>query len=70
MKPSGPILTSPHSPWILNKILLLLLAGTFLGLTGDLRYEHVDKVRHTWTAWIPIAFSIWTLISVSRRIRP
>lgn len=43
--------------WTLNKVLVLLLAGAFLGLTGDLRYEHVDKVRHYWTAWIPIAYS-------------
>jgi hypothetical protein len=57
MKTSGPIMTSPRSPWILNKILAVFLAGTYLGLTGDLRYEHVDKVRHDWTAWIPIAYS-------------
>jgi hypothetical protein len=43
--------------WTLNKVLVLLLASAFLGLTGDLRYEHVDKVRHYWTAWIPIVYS-------------
>jgi hypothetical protein len=44
-------------PWTLNKLLVLLLAGTFLGLSVDLRYEHVDKVRETWIAWIPIVYS-------------
>lgn len=29
--------------WTLNKILVLLLLGAFMGLTLDLRYEHVDK---------------------------
>jgi hypothetical protein len=38
-------------------VLTLVLAGAFLGLIGDLRYEHVDKVRHYWTAWIPIVYS-------------
>jgi hypothetical protein len=48
---------SQTSPWTLNKILVLFLAGTFLGLMVDLRYEHVDKVRHYWEAWIPIVYS-------------
>ena len=48
---------SKSAPWTLNKILVLLLTGTFLGLAGDLRYEHVDQVRNHWTAWIPIVYS-------------
>ena len=48
---------SRNSGWTLNKVLVLMLALTFLGMTGDLRYEHVDKVRHHWTAWIPIVYS-------------
>ena len=48
---------SQRSPWSLNRVLVLVLAGAFLGLIGDLRYEHVDKVRHYWTAWIPIVYS-------------
>lgn len=43
--------------WTLNKLLVLFLTATFLALTADLRYEHVDKVRHHWTAWIPIVYS-------------
>ena len=43
--------------WNFNKIVVLLLAATFVGLTIDLRYEHVDKVRRTWEAWIPIVYS-------------
>ena len=43
--------------WTLNKILVLLLLGAFVGLTLDLRYEHVDKVRKFWEAWIPIVYS-------------
>jgi hypothetical protein len=48
---------SRRSFWTLNKAMVLVLAGTFLGLFLDLRYEHVDKVRHHWTAWIPIVYS-------------
>jgi hypothetical protein len=43
--------------WTLNKIIILVLTGAFLGLVFDLRFEHVDKVRHHWTAWIPIVYS-------------
>jgi hypothetical protein len=46
-----------RSAWTLNKLLVLLLALTWLGLAGDLRYEHVDRVHKHWTAWIPIVYS-------------
>jgi len=48
---------SRNSFWTLNKILILILAAVFFGLFVDLRYEHVDKIRHHWQAWIPIAYS-------------
>lgn len=43
--------------WTLNKILVLLLLGAFVGLPQDLRCEHVDKARKFWEAWIPIVYS-------------
>lgn len=46
-----------RSTWTLNRILVLLLAATLVGLAIDLRYEHVDKVRRLWEAWIPIVYS-------------
>jgi hypothetical protein len=45
------------SSWSLKRWLVLLLTAAFLGLLVDLRSEHVDVVRDTWEAWIPIVFS-------------
>lgn len=43
--------------WTVNKLLALVLTAGFLLLVVDLRSEHVDVVRHHWTAWIPIVYS-------------
>ena len=43
--------------WPLKRWLVVLLTVVFLGLVIDLRSEHVDVVRDTWEAWIPIVFS-------------
>lgn len=48
---------SQLSRWNLNKIIVVFLAGAFLLLDFEIRYEHVDVVRHHWVAWIPIAYS-------------
>jgi hypothetical protein len=45
-------------PWTLNRILTVFLSLTFLGLSFDLRSEHIDVVETHWTAWIPIYFSL------------
>lgn len=49
-------MTANHS-WTLNKVLVLLMTAAYLALVVDLRSEHVDVVRHHWTAWIPIVYS-------------
>ncbi len=46
-----------RNSWTLNKVLVLLLTAGFLALVVDLRSEHVDVVRHHWTAWIPVVYS-------------
>jgi hypothetical protein len=51
------VVMSLRSAWTLNRIIVLLLAGTLFGLTIDLRYEHVDKLQRFWEAWIPIVYS-------------
>jgi hypothetical protein len=43
--------------WRLNRVLVLLLSLTFVGLIIDLRSEHIDVIPHHWTAWIPIYYS-------------
>ncbi len=48
---------SKYPNWNLNKVVVILLAFVFLGLFFDLRYEHVDKLRHHTLAWIPIVYS-------------
>jgi hypothetical protein len=45
------------SRWSLARVLTLILAGSFLGLLGDIRVEHVDVVRETRLAWIPLIYS-------------
>jgi hypothetical protein len=45
------------SRWTLARVLILILAGSFLGLMADIRVEHVDVVHKTGLAWIPIIYS-------------
>ena len=45
------------SHWTLNKWVVLTLTAGFAAVVVDLRSEHVDVVRHHWTAWIPIVYS-------------
>jgi len=41
----------------LARVLILLLAGAFVGLMVDIRVEHVDAVRDHTIAWLPIIYS-------------
>ena len=43
--------------WPLSRVLMVLLAGAFAGLTSDLRVEHVDVVREHAVGWVPIVYS-------------
>ena len=40
--------------WPLGRVVVLILAGGFFGLVGDLRMDHVDVVRDQRIAWTPI----------------
>jgi hypothetical protein len=54
---------SPTNPWPLARVLILILAGGFLGLMIDIRVEHVDVVRRHAIAWVPIIFSAFMTIA-------
>jgi hypothetical protein len=41
----------------LSRVLILVLAGAFVGLMFDIRVEHVDAVREHRIAWLPIVYS-------------
>jgi uncharacterized membrane protein len=41
----------------LARVLILLLAGGFMGLMLDIRVEHVDVVRERAIGWVPIIYS-------------
>jgi len=59
---TGSHLNSVLSRWPLPRLILLLLAATFLGLAADLRLEHVDAVRENKLAWTPILYSCFTTL--------
>ena len=42
--------------WPLPRVLILMLAGAFVGLMMDIRVEHVDAVHHRSIAWLPILY--------------
>jgi hypothetical protein len=54
MTPSDPAMPSR---WSLARVLILILAGSFLGLMADIRVEHVEVVHKTRLAWVPIIYS-------------
>jgi hypothetical protein len=43
--------------WPLARVLILILAGGFVGLMVDIRVEHVDVVRERSIAWLPIIYA-------------
>jgi len=54
---TGPDHFSPHDRFPLARVLILVLAGAFVGLMVDIRVEHVDAVREHKIAWLPIVYS-------------
>jgi hypothetical protein len=48
--------SAPHDRFPLARVLILILAGAFLGLMVDIRVEHVDAVRERPIAWLPIIY--------------
>jgi hypothetical protein len=45
-----------HDRLPLARVLILILAGAFVGLMADIRVEHVEAVRDHSIAWVPIIY--------------
>jgi hypothetical protein len=45
------------STWTLNKLVVLLVLGSYFMFMMELRFEHMDELGDHWQAWIPIIFS-------------
>lgn len=43
--------------WTLNKLVVLLVLGSYFLFMMELRFEHMDVLGEHWQAWIPIVFS-------------
>jgi hypothetical protein len=54
------ISTSTYTRWPLPRLLILVLAGMYVGLMLDIRVEHVEAVHEHRVAWVPILFSAIT----------
>jgi predicted signal transduction protein with EAL and GGDEF domain len=52
-----------YNPYSLARILILLLAGAFVGLMVDIRIEHVEVVHEQPIAWLPILYSAFMTIA-------
>ena len=59
-EPANP---SSRDRWPLARVLILILAGAFVGLMADIRVEHVDVVRDHAIAWLPIFYSGFMMIA-------
>jgi len=55
--------SAPHDRFPLARVLILILAGAFVGLMGDIRAEHVDAVRDHPIAWLPIIYSAFMTLA-------
>jgi hypothetical protein len=56
--------------WSINRLLVLALAGGFLGVVMDVRLEHVTVVREHWIGWTPIVYSgLMVIVSLAAIIR-
>jgi hypothetical protein len=53
----------PHDRFSLARVLILILAGAFVGLMVDIRVEHVDAVRDRPIAWLPIIYSAFMTLA-------
>jgi hypothetical protein len=54
---------SLRNRWPLPRILILILAGMYFGLTLDVRVEHVEVVRDKTVAWLPILYAATTALT-------
>jgi uncharacterized membrane protein len=52
-----------HDRFPLARVLILILAGAFVGLMVDIRAEHVEAVRQRPIAWLPIIYCAFMTIS-------
>src|ERR1700722_7078529 len=52
-----------HDRFPLARVLILILAGAFVGLMVDIRVEHVDVVRERPIAWLPIIYSAFMTLA-------
>jgi hypothetical protein len=62
---SSMVISSTLARWPLPRVLVLLLAGAFVGLMMDIRVEHVDAVHDHSVAWLPIIYcAVMTVASL------
>src|SRR5580700_1905808 len=55
--------SEPRTSFPLARVLMLILAGAFIGLMVDLRVEHVDVVHSHSIAWLPIIYSAFMTVA-------
>jgi hypothetical protein len=60
---TSPASAVPHDRFPLARVLILILAGAFVGLMVDIRAEHVDAVRDRPIAWLPIIYSAFMTLA-------
>lgn len=46
-----------RTTWTLNRWIVLMLLGAYVGLLLEIRYDHNHVLRHTKIAWTPIVYS-------------
>jgi hypothetical protein len=57
------VISSVLARWPLPRVLILLLAGAFVGLMTDIRIEHVDAVHEHSVAWVPIIYCAFMTVA-------
>src|SRR5260221_2764456 len=55
--------SSPRDRFPLARVLILILAGAFVGLMADIRMEHVEVVHDHTIAWVPIVYSAFMTLA-------
>jgi hypothetical protein len=60
---NAPANIPSQNPLPLARVLILLLAGAFIGLMVDIRVEHVEVVRARTIAWLPIIYSAFMTLA-------
>ena len=51
-----------RTAWPLSRLVMLIMAGMYVGLLLDIRVEHVEAVHEHRIAWLPIVFSAVTCV--------